>query len=276
MSAIRKAQIAGTFYPENKDDLNTSLEEMLSCHDDLTLENINGIIVPHAGYIYSGNIAAKAYKQIANNKYDNIFVISPSHYDYFEGCSIFAGNYETPIGIIQTNTNLVEALSHFKTIQISNLGHQNEHALEIQLPFLQRLFSDFKLVPIVMGKQSYSTANELAESIFSVLKKSPSENQKNLVVCSSDLSHFYNESTARQLDSIISNDIEEFNISKLNQDILAEKTEACGFGPILAGMMVCKLLGATKSKVLGYGTSADVNKDINRVVGYLSAAFYKN
>ncbi len=276
MLLVRKAQIAGTFYPEDKEELESSLKQMLAYHQDLVIENIYGIIVPHAGYMYSGKIAAKAYQQISNQIFDNIIVISPSHYDYFEGCSVFNGIYETPIGQIEPNSSFIEALSaKSEIISVSNLGHQNEHALEIQLPFLQLINPNFKLIPIVMGQQKIETAEKLANALISVLNDPKYSNQKNLLVCSSDLSHFKNLAQANILDNVMIDDIEAFDIKKLNENILAEKTEACGFGPIMAGMLTCKRLGATKSKVLAYCTSADVSKDHNKVVGYLSAAFYK-
>ncbi len=274
MSMIRKAQIAGTFYPGNRNELQSSLEEMLSQHQDMGIKNISGIVVPHAGYIYSGNIAAIAYKQIANQGFENIIVISPSHHDYFEGCSIFNGNYETPLGLIQSNISFIDALTQSDIISVSNMGHQQEHALEIQLPFLQLLIPGFKLIPIVMGKQNFETAEKLAKAIFSVLKDPHFISQKTLIVCSSDLSHFHNIEEANILDKVMVEDIEAFDIEKLNEDILEAKTKACGFGPILAGMMSSKLLGATNSKVLSYSTSAEVNKDFSQVVGYLSAVFY--
>jgi len=276
MSLIRKAQVAGTFYPANRVELKADLENMLAEQQDMSIGTLYGIIAPHAGYIYSGKVAAKAYKQIEKQNYETVIVISPSHHDYFEGCSIFSGNYETPLGQIQANKSMIDDLSQSEIINNSNLGHQNEHALEVHLPFLQLLAPNFKLIPIVMGIQDFETAEKLANTIFNLLRDSQYENQKVLIVSSSDLSHFYNVKKANLLDREIINDIESFDIQKLNNDILYKKTEACGFGPILAGMMACRLLGATNSKVLAYGTSADVNKDLEKVVGYLSAAFYKN
>lgn len=276
MPNIRKAQIAGSFYPGDEDELKSNLEKMLAQHKNLAIKNIYGIVAPHAGYMYSGKIAAKVYKQIANQDYKNIIVISPSHYDYFEGCSVYAGNYETPLGLIQANNSFIDALCESDIISISNLGHQKEHALEIQLPFLQLIAPDFNLIPIVMGTQNFKTAEKLAKAIFSVLGNTQHSTQKTLIVSSSDLSHFYDIKQANILDAVIVNDIEAFDINRLNEDILEKKTHACGFGTILAGMMTCQLLGATKSNVLDYGTSADVNKDFSKVVGYLSAVFYKN
>ncbi len=276
MSPIRKAQVAGTFYPESPIELQNKVEQMLSQQNPLGIKNICGLVVPHAGYIYSGQIAAKAYKQIDSAVYDNVFIISPSHFDYFDGCSIFNGNYESPLGLIKVNSEIIEKIAGFEGMQISHLGHQNEHSLEIQLPFLQQLIPGFSLVPIVMGSQNYETADKLARAIQAVLQSPEYSNQKNLIISSSDLSHFHDLKQAHILDKVILDDIKEFDPERLNRNILEKKTEACGFGPILAGMMACKLLGATQTKILSYGTSADVNNDESQVVGYLSALFYKN
>jgi MEMO1 family protein len=273
---IREAQVAGTFYPSKKESLIKTIQNFNVAELQTDLQNITCIIAPHAGYIYSGRIAAAAYNYIKNKNFDTVIVISPSHHDYFTGCSTIYENYLTPLGEISTYKAFVEKLTtQSELVTISKLGHGAEHALEVHLPFLQTALNDFKHVPIVMGRQNIETAQVLAEDLFKLIDNEYSD-QKFLVVCSSDLSHFYNIEKARILDETIKEDIEAFNADKLNSDIISKKGEACGYGPVLSGMILSRMMGANNSKVIAYGTSGDVNNDYSSVVGYLSAILYKN
>ena len=246
-----------------------------SSSTDISPGQIFGIISPHAGYIYSGQIAADAYIQIQSREFDNVIVISPSHFEEFSGCSIFFGDYITPLGIIPTNKELAKSIvSSSSEIKESTSGHRYEHALEVQLPFLQVVLENFKLVPIVMGHQDYSTAENLSNALKTALLSPAFKNQKTLIIGSSDLSHYLPIEEAKKRDNIVLQDIQDFNIKNLSDDINSNKCQACGFGPILSTMLTSKNLGATHSKVVSYGTSGDVSKDYQNVVGYLSAVFY--
>ena len=163
---IRKPVVAGTFYPGKVQVLEKTILSFLNSSSSEHLAGeICGLVTPHAGYIYSGKIAADAYKQIQGKSFDNVIVISPSHFDEFSGCSIFFGNYQTPLGIIPTNVELAEAITSFSpSIIESTKGHLREHALEVQLPFLQLVLDNFNLIPIAMGSQDYTTAEELSVS----------------------------------------------------------------------------------------------------------------
>jgi len=273
---IREAQVAGTFYPAKKDILLKTIKNFDVTEPESDLQNVTCIIAPHAGYIYSGKIAAAAYSYIKNKDFDTVIVISPSHHDYFTGCTSIFENYITPLGEISTYKAFVEKLTaQSGLVTISKKGHGAEHALEVHLPFLQAAINDFKLVPIVMGRQNMETAQILGEDLFKIIQNEYPD-QKFLVVCSSDLSHFYDVEKAGILDGTVKNDIEAFDADKLNSDILSKKGEACGYGPVLSGMILSKMMGANKSKIIAYGTSADVNKDYSSVVGYLSAILYAN
>ena len=274
--SIREARVAGTFYPEKKEHLQQTLQNFRDCKKQDDIKDISCIIAPHAGYIYSGKIAASAYQYIHNKKFDKVLVISPSHHDYFTGCTTITDNYVTPLGEIKTDSEFIEKLTGLsRIVSVSNMGHGPEHALEVHLPFLQETLDEFKLIPLVMGRQNMETARILAEDLFEVIKSSNGQN-KLLIVCSSDLSHFYEVEHARELDGVIKEDIKAFDPEKFNSDIINKKGEACGHGPILTGMILSRMLGANQSKVIDYGTSGDVNMDFNSVVGYLSAIIYKN
>ena len=272
----REPSAAGSFYPAKKKILEETITKMFSSSDtELIPGQIFGIISPHAGYIYSGQIAADAYKQIQLKNFDNVIVIAPSHFEEFSGCSIFFGDYITPLGIIPTNKKLAKSIvSSSLDIRESTSGHRYEHALEVQLPFIQVVLENFKLVPIAMGQQDYSTAENLSNALLTALSSPAFREQKTLIVGSSDLSHYLSIDETKKRDNIVLQDIQDFNTKKLSDDINSNKCQACGFGPILSTMLTSKNLGATHSKVVSYGTSGEVSKDFKNVVGYLSGVFY--
>jgi AmmeMemoRadiSam system protein B len=275
-NSIREPSAAGSFYPADKVKLKETIIKFITSLDSEIIKGqIFGIISPHAGYRYSGGIAAEAYKQIHSKKFDNVVVISPSHFEEFSECSVFFGDYITPLGIIPTNKELANSIaSSSPDIKESTRGHRYEHALEVQLPFLQVVLKSFKLVPIVMGNQDYTTAENLSNALQTVLSNPDFKNLKTLIVGSSDLSHYLPIEKSKVMDNIISKNIRDFDAKKLAVDIASNKCQACGFGPILSTMLTSKKLGATHSKVLSYGTSGDFNNDYNSVVGYLSGVFH--
>jgi AmmeMemoRadiSam system protein B len=268
---IRHQQVAGYFYPAEKDKLQKDISLMLSVSKpEKTFNNIFGIVSPHAGYIYSGKTAAYAYNLLKNQNYKTVIVISPSHAEYFPGISIYDGDaYETPLGIVEIDLEMTDKLvENSKTISRGIQGHRREHALEVQIPFLQSVLKDFKIVPIVMGDQSKMFVDELAERISKVV------DHKTLIVASSDMSHFYSSEEADILDSVVEKRINEFDFDKLLLDLDDHECEACGGGPIAAMMKAASLKNINNAFVLNRSDSGDVTGDKTEVVGYLSAVVY--
>jgi AmmeMemoRadiSam system protein B len=271
MSKIRFQQVAGYFYPSNPDKLYRDIESMMSnVQLPESYQNIFGIVSPHAGYIYSGGTAAYAYYTLRDKEIKTVYVISPSHYEYFPGISIFDGDkYQTPLGEIEIDQEKAEELTKDSKIIFRGVqGHRKEHALEVQLPFLQYVLKDFKLVPIVMGDQSDLYVNHLAE------KLSPLIDDNSVVVASSDLSHFYSATKANELDGLIEKRINEFDYENLQKDLNAKRCEACGGGPIVSLLKSAALKNYRKAKVLKRTDSGDITGDKSEVVGYLSAVVY--
>ncbi len=276
---IRHAAVAGSWYSDDPDLLRAELEGYMEHAEDFDLGPITGLVSPHAGYTYSGPVAAYAYKPLQGRHYDVVIVIAPSHIEAFTFAAIYGrGGYLTPFGVVPVDTELAKAIaSQSELIQISDRGHRQdhlsrqEHSLEIQLPFLQIVLGDFKLVPIVMGDQSPQIVHELADAIAAAAK------DKNvLLVASSDLSHFHPYDEANRLDSAIWDAVENYDSETLLNDLVERKVEACGGGPICVVMEACKKLGADQSKVLRHANSGDVpHGDKGQVVGYMAAAFYK-
>lgn len=268
---IRHQQVAGYFYPAEKEKLQNDIALMLqTSKSEKSFNKIFGIVSPHAGYVYSGKTAAYAYNILRDKAYKTVIVISPSHSEYFPGISIYDGDaYETPLGIVEINNELAERLiENSKTIFRSIQGHRQEHALEVQIPFLQSVLKDFKIIPIVMGDQSKVFVDELAEKISKIV------DDQTLVVASSDMSHFYSSEDANRLDSVVEKRINDFDYDQLLKDLDDHNCEACGGGPIAAMMKAASLKNVKNSFVLNRSDSGDITGDKSEVVGYLSAVIY--
>ncbi|MGD9579412.1 MAG: AmmeMemoRadiSam system protein B [Syntrophorhabdus sp.] len=276
MAYIREPSVSGTFYPDNPKTLRKNIEEYFNnaSFDSLDKE-IVGLISPHAGYMYSGQVAAYGYKAIMGSHYDAAIVIAPSHRSRFEGVAVFEkGGYRTPLGVVEIDEELVREIINSKTVVLPNLdAHRGEHSLEVQIPFLQVVLKDFSLVPLIMGSQDPALCELLVGSLYESIRKT---NKKVLVVGSTDLSHYYPYNEAVELDAVVKQRLESYDIKGLQSDFRKGTCEACGVGPILTTMMLSRKLGASQSKVLKYTNSGDVSGDRSGVVGYISCVFMVN
>lgn len=270
---IRHQQVAGYFYPAEKEKLENDISLLLNvAKSEKSFNKIFGIVSPHAGYVYSGKTAAYVYNLLKDKSYKTVIVISPSHAEYFPGICIYDGDaYETPLGIVEIDQNITDKLTENSKLVFRGIqGHKREHALEVQIPFLQSVLKDFKIVPIVMGDQSKMFVDHLAEKISKVI------DEETLVVASSDMSHFYYSSEANRLDSIVEKRINDFDFEQLLKDLDDHECEACGGGPIAAMMKAASLKNINKSLVINRSDSGDVTGDKSEVVGYLSAVVYQD
>lgn len=273
MQYVRPPQVAGYFYPADPDKLKKDINVLLeNSKPEKKVDKIFGIVSPHAGYIYSGKTAAHVYKLLAGKNYKRVIIISPSHAEYFRGVSVFEGDaYETPLGLIEVDKKFAEKLVNgSKNVFKGFEGHKNEHALEVQLPFLQSVLSNFKIVPLVMGDQSRETIDALAKRLAETV------DDETLVVASSDMSHHHSKSEAYQLDSIVEKRINDFDFENLQRDLDFHNCEACGGGPIVALMKAAALRNINHSAVIHRSDSGDVTGDTDGVVGYLSAVVYRD
>lgn len=273
MSQIRKAAVAGYFYPADPEILDNTLNSLLASGKNRhSFEDIFGLVSPHAGYLYSGLTAAYGFNLLNEKKYRDVIIISPSHREYFSGACIYEGDaYETPLGMVNVNHKLAGKImegsrSVFRGIQ----GHNEEHAVEVQIPFLQKILDDFEIVPVVIGNQDSFIINELAERIAAVYEPGI------LVIASSDLSHFYSKQKADEMDSLLSDRIETFDFGNLEMDIKSGKCEACGSGAIISLLKSASMSGINSARVIHRSDSGDVSGDNREVVGYLSAVIYGN
>ncbi|MBN2568800.1 MAG: AmmeMemoRadiSam system protein B [Deltaproteobacteria bacterium] len=270
---IKKSVIAGSWYPGNPERLRKDIEEYIdNVPAEAWDEKIIGIVSPHAGYMYSGQVAAHAYKLLMGRNFDTVVVIGPSHRAFFRGVSIYdRGGYETPLGIVPVDMETAEKIqSQSRIISFVPDAHRQEHSVEIQLPFLQVTLKKFSFVPVVMGTQDEKTCRELAGAIAEAVK-----GKNVLIVGSSDLSHFRGYEKTVKMDSIVLDHMKKMDFVGLLRDLERGVCEACGGGPIAVTMMVSERLGANEAKVLKYANSGDVTGDKGNVVGYTAAAFYK-
>ncbi len=271
--SIREPAFAGMFYLADKSALTSQLGFLLSGAKSVTRKGTTiAIIAPHAGYQYSGQTAAHAFCQVQGASFDTVAVVSPSHREYFDGISVYDGSaYSTPLGTIGIDAALRKELTeNDPIISISAAGHRDEHALEVQIPFIQQLFSGVSILPIVIGDQRRAYCYHLGEQLARVLT-----GRRSLLVASSDLSHYHDYDAANALDRVIIEDVKDFDYDKLMTDLESNRVEACGGGPIVSVMIAARMLGAESARILHHCNSGDITGEHDRVVGYLAAAFLR-
>ena len=273
MSFVRKAAVAGSWYPGSAPELAAAVDHHLARADgdDVVLVGeLVAIISPHAGLMYSGPVAAHAYRLLRNRPLDVAVLVGPSHFVGFDGVAIVpAGGFETPLGEASIDTACAASLmAATPIIREHPSAHLREHSLEMQLPFLQRVAPRVRIVPLLMGYQTASTAQKLAVAIASVLR-----DRRALLVASTDLSHYHDRASAARLDATVIECVSRFDADALQAALDLQPEHACGGGPTVAVMRAAQLLGASDSTVLAYADSGEVSGDTSAVVGYLAAAF---
>ncbi len=269
---IRKAAHAGTFYPENPEMLSRQIDEFLKNARVIALhsENIVALIAPHAGYVYSGQVAASAYRLVRGKNYESVVVIAPSHRFPFNGCSIsLQGGYETPLGTAYVDEPLaleISKASGFKYIAEAHGGQ--EHSLEVQVPFIQKTLPRAKIVPIVMGFQTRSTVTQLANALSKALA-----GKNALVIASTDMSHQLPKKEANDRDSATISLIQSFQVDTLLRKTYEGENIMCGGGPVVSTLLYAQRRGRAKVDVCEYADSSRYGQGPESgVVGYLAAA----
>lgn len=267
---IRKAVWAGKFYEGQAKALSAQIDHFLqSAEGNLSPSgSILALIVPHAGYIYSGKVAAQAYSLVRRQDYTAVVIIGPSHHYGFEGCSIYPkGGYETPLGVVEVDSSLAAELSKASGFSYIPEAHQNEHSVEVQVPFIQKVLPEAKIVPIVMGFPQKKTISSLAEALHKVLS-----GQKVLVIGSTDMSHFLPKAKANKQDAKTIDLIRIFKIDTLIRKLERRENILCGGGPVASLLLYAKKSDSARIEVLSYADSSDAGGPESQVVGYMSAA----
>jgi len=265
--ALRKAAVAGQFYPASCSDISKQISDFNAIFDKIEIDKdlLSGkpraVIVPHAGYIYSGFTANMAYRFLEKSKAKRIVVIGPSHHHYFKGISAsHFESYETPCGEIEIDNPYLFALAKEFNIGFEPKAHTQEHSTEVQMPFIKHYFPNDKVIELIYGDITVKTLEQI---IYALLN-----NPDNLVVISTDLSHFHTFDTAKKLDYTCLKAVETLDL-----EIFKQGCEACGALGVQAVILASKRLNLS-SRLLDYRTSADASGDKSSVVGYMSAMFY--
>jgi len=270
---IRMPAVAGSFYPADPENLQELILSYLKSAGPLSGEfndnKIIGIISPHAGYIYSGPVAAYGYNYLAKTDLERFVVIAPSHHRRFNGVSVIPkGLYKTPLGDVEIDKDLGEKLQKKDYFGYVEEVHEVEHSLEVQIPFLQMVKPEAKIVPLVIGTVDLDICRIIGEIIAEEIKLSGKDYG---VIISTDLSHYHSYREAVKMDNEFINALEFFDEKSVKEIIAAGKCEACGEGAVFAGITLCRKLGAKKIKKIQYANSGDTAGSKDQVVGYLSA-----
>jgi MEMO1 family protein len=274
---------AGAFYPDTEGALRTQIQQSflhpLGPRSIPTIPgtrnpNLLGLIVPHAGYKYSGPVAAHSYHQLASaGIMESIIILGPNHTGLGSGVSTMTeGVWSTPLGDVPIDTNLArEIVDSSNLVDVEDEAHRNEHSIEVQLPFLQFIYPRrFKFVPICMMLQDLKTSMEVGEAIAKVAEKHGAA-----VIASSDWTHYEPQEEARSKDKQAIEAALQMDEKKFQKIIEERVISACGYGPVTAMIHAAKLRGARNGKLLSYQTSGDTGGDKSAVVGYAAASFEK-
>lgn len=277
---VREAAVAGTFYPADRAALVAMMDRMLGeVKSPAREEKILAAVAPHAGYVYSGPVAAETFAALRGRGFRRVVVIAPSHYAAFDTTSVYDGDgYQTPLGTVPVDREFARRLAKMGGgIRLSQEGHAptargGEHAIEVELPWLQHVLGEFTLVPVVMGAQSYETSRELGVTLAKLIGEDAAPGET-LVLASSDLSHYHGYEEAARMDGKTLAALEAWDTLSMARNFERRVWEACGGGPIVAAMIYAERRGANRARVLRYANSGDTAGDRTRVVGYSADLF---
>ena len=297
MEQLRRASVAGTWYPADRGELAREVDRYV---DDAVVDpmpHVRALVSPHAGLVYSGPVAAFGYKLARAADCGTIVLVGPSHFVPFRGVSVWPrGAWDTPFGPVKIDTALAAAIAAASADVVEHpAAHGREHSLEMQMPFIAHLLPGSRIVPLVMGHQTRATAEALGDAIAKAIGGrqvgeagaadaradagvgSRTEDRRPgdvLLVASSDLSHYESAGTAASMDDVVMRHVEALDADGLMVTLEREPRHACGGGPIVAVLRAARRLGAHHARVLKYGDSGDVSGDKSSVVGYMSAAVW--
>jgi AmmeMemoRadiSam system protein B len=280
---VRRSYRAGTFYAGTAESLKTQIEQ---CFTNAlgpgkipkTVEKgprrVVGFVSPHAGYMYSGPVAANGYYNLAlDGKPEIIIILGPNHTG--QGSAIAAMNegfWRTPLGDVQIDTPTADFIvKESKIVDVDDTAHMFEHSVEVQLPFLQYLYgSDFRFVPIAFLMQDLESSREVGKATAKALM-----NKNAVIIASSDMTHYEPQKSVEKKDKLVIEAVEKMDERRLYAVIEEYGISACGYGPMVALITAAKALGARNAKLLRHATSGDVTGDFSAVVGYASIALFK-
>jgi len=258
---MRAPAVAGMFYPREP----SHLEQLLGGFFEGAREEkgVLGIVSPHAGYIYSGKVAALAFGSLPRDFAGTFVIVGPSHRGYLNCVSEIP--WETPLGVVETDAEFVKALE----METDESSHRDEHSLEVQVPFIKYRFPRARIAPVMMGQQDPASARSLAAKVLAAVRRTKREIR---IVASSDFSHYVPEQKAKDDDLYAIEPLATLDVQEFYRRVAERRVTACGYGPIAAMVTACAGLGAKTAKLIRYATSGDVTGDRREVVGYAGIA----
>jgi hypothetical protein len=271
LQPVRRAAVAGTWYSGRPAVLAAEVDRYLSAVSDTPpADSVIGLVAPHAGLVYSGPVAAWAYRAVQGGAYDVAVIVGPSHRAGFNGVAVYPrGAFDTPFGEVPIAEDVAAAILSATPVAREDMAvHGAEHSLEIQLPFLRRVLPTTPIVPLMMGYQSEETMVALGDALAGALA-----GRRALLIASSDLSHYLDARAAAAMDGEVLECVRRFDPEALMRALREKPDHACGGGPIVSVMRAARALGARDGRVLRYADSGDVSGDKSAVVGYMAAVF---
>lgn len=263
---MRHPTVAGQFYSSHPDSLKEELDEAFAGKAGTDMP-VFGAVSPHAGYIYSGSVAAEVYAHLSPK--DTYVLIGPNHHGLGLPVALSRESWMTPLGVVDCDLEMADALGD-SIIETDESAHLYEHSLEVQIPFLQYRFTDFKILPICMGLQDEETAVEVGEAVGNAIQDL---GRDCTIIASSDFTHYEPQEEASRKDSMAIEAILKMDVPKIYKRVYELNLSACGYGPIAATITASKILGASSGQLLRYATSGDVVGDYSQVVGYGAIIF---
>ncbi|MFQ5990021.1 MAG: AmmeMemoRadiSam system protein B [Candidatus Methylomirabilales bacterium] len=260
---IRQAAVAGMFYPDGAKVLRREVEDLLPGGGE-EVEAL-GVVVPHAGYLYSGRVAGAVYARVQAP--ETCVILGPNHIGLGAGAALMtAGTWQTPLGEETIDTELARAiLDRSRVLEEDDRAHRKEHSIEVQLPFLQVRFPSMPFVPICLYSHEYGACQDVGQAVAAAIQAS---GKRVLLIASTDMSHYISQELAERKDRMAMETILDLDPERLHHTVLRERISMCGFHPTTAMLIAAQALGGSKAELIRYATSGDVTKDYESVVGY--------
>lgn len=267
---IRHNRHEGTFYPRFMNQIKQQIDGWLvDAPKPNTNERCIGVILPHAGYVYSGRTAALGLNSIKHEAIESIIILHPSHHgNHFDFCLSPYTEYETPFGNLELDNQLYNTINPYANPNIPLDYHMEEHSLEIQLPMIRYFFPPAKICPILIGNQIMPVAERLADILYNIIYKA---NRRILILVSTDLSHYHTSEKAEQMDGLLMKYFMQMDADSLWEANQQGKVEACGIGGIMTLMKLAEKYTAPEPRLINYTHSGKTSGNNNQVVGYLAA-----
>jgi MEMO1 family protein len=264
---IRQPAVAGYFYPEDRETLEQQISSLLP---DSKKQEAIAIVVPHAGYIYSGGVAGEVYASL--HLPDSFIILCPNHTGNGSDFDVYPdGEWITPLGSARVDSELITQLvERFPQAKKDGRAHIKEHSLEVQLPFLQYLKGQIRFLPICIRQYRYEYLEQLGHALSDIIQSS---NRKILLIASSDMTHYESQESAKKKDQLAIEEMKRMNPRGLYDTVHENNISMCGYLPTTVTMIAAKDLGATQGSLVKYATSGDATKDFASVVGYAGLRF---